>query len=245
MVSLAQVGVGTRLCQARVGSRRCLATSTATEHAGVRAAGRASGGPSRVRSAQQRGQRLAGPVRRAARRAATSGPAREHLAADWPAARCGSASPKTRPGRRAVPPWAPTPGASRGPLTAARSSPSSWTAGPTVAPTTRPTLPSSPRSRRAAFSAAAPDDDRRRQRRCRRRVGVLHLRPLRVGGQARTKTPRPVCRGQVERRAQRPEAEVRAHGERRRARSDGCPCRGRRRRRRPWSSRCRRAWRRG
>src|SRR5690606_34046765 len=41
------------------------------------------------------------------------------------------------------PPWAPRPGACSGPLTAARSRPSSEAADPTVAPTTRPTEPSS------------------------------------------------------------------------------------------------------
>ena len=59
-----------------------------------------------------------------------------------------------------------------------------------------------------------------------------------------TKTPRPVCGGEVERRAQRLEAEVGAHRDaRRRARRR--PGRGRPRRRPPSSSRCRRAWRRG
>src|SRR5699024_713792 len=53
-------------------------------------------------------------------------------------------------------PWAPRPGASSGPRTPARSTPSWSTASPVVAPTTRPTGPSSaPSSTSAALASAA------------------------------------------------------------------------------------------
>ena len=75
------------------------------------------------------------------------------------------------------------------------------------------------------------------------RAGVLHLGPSGLEVRASTNTPAPGRGGEVERRAQRAEPEVRRHrdgvaGERRRRR------RRTRRRRPPSSSRCRHAWRR-
>src|SRR5699024_4436293 len=60
----------------------------------------------------------------------------------------------TRARSAVVPPCAPRPGASRGPFTAARSTPSSAAAAPMVAPTTSPALPSEPPARSARFSSA-------------------------------------------------------------------------------------------
>ena len=146
-------------------------------------------------------------------------------------------------------PCAPTPGASSGPWTAARSDavarrgvadrradhearPSRWAPPRAVQPArVRP-----PSRRRG------PRSSRHRARR-RRRTRVLHLGALRVGGERSTNRPRPWPRGELDGGLQRAEPEVRRDrervaGQRRAVRA------GTRRRRRPSSSRCRRAWRR-
>ena len=146
-----------------------------------------------------------------------------------------TAAPKT-PGRSAgVAPWAPMPGASSGPLMSRSYDDRS----PSVAPTT---APKEPRGSSPAFSAARCAEHRRADVPAVRADGVLDLGALRVGGQRQHEQPRAA----LARQRRRPGAASRSRGTARRSarpRTAGSPCAGRPRRTRPWSSRCRRAWR--
>jgi hypothetical protein len=144
-------------------------------------------------------------------RAATLGPALRTSRLD--AARtCGSAVPKTRRRLSAVPPCAPTPGARKGPPIPARSRPNRSTASPTVAPTTSPTEPSSPRAAASALSAVAPATTCPATL-CPCRTVRAGRGAFRVGGEREDEDTAPGRVGEVDRRAQRAIAEVGAQGD--------------------------------
>ena len=131
----------------------------------------------------------------------------------WPAARWAARHRRPGAGPRWCRPGRPRPVRAAGRRRPARSSSSSWTAVPTVAPTTSPTLPSSPARAAAAFSAAA-DVTMLSATLVSRSRACCTLRPSGLEVSARTKTPRPRLGGQVQRRPQRLEPEVGADGER-------------------------------
>ena len=150
---------------------------------------------------------------------------------------------RRRRGRRsaAVAPWAPTPGRQNGAVHGSQVQCRAPRARPTVAPTTRPTRPKRVRSPATSFSRpprwVMPG---RRARSPRRR----HAAPTHPQGwksaRARTRRARTPPRGQE--RPQRLETQIGLNVTE--SAASGEPSRATHRRKRPWWSRCRRAWRR-
>ena len=186
------------------------ATARSVPQEGVLVDGPLAGGP-------QSGHRRTGPQHLA-------GHAGQHLR-QLARRRSAGRRRRCRPARRC-----PAPG--YGPFSGARSA----TDSPMVAPTTTPNEPS---GCGPGVASAQLVDHRLGHRPAVGQPGVLDLRRLLVRGQRDHEDPRVVPGGQLEGRVQRADPEVRADRDRIDA-PETSPDRGRPRRRRPWSSRCRR-----
>ena len=167
--------------------------------------GRRQSGPIAA-AGQPGGSRSSSLARRAAApSAAGSGPWRSRSRLEL-GSTFAAADPKIRPRSAAVPPWAPYPGASSGPLIA-KSSPES----PMVAPTTAPNEPS---GSAPALSGAQVVQHRAGDRAAVAGGRVLHLGALRVGGQREHEQAGAVASRGLDERVERAEAEVGADRDR-------------------------------
>ena len=122
-----------------------------------------------------------------------------------------TADPKTLASPSAVPPWAPSPGASNGPRMSRFSSVDAIVA-PTTAPNDPSAGPASPRS--SAFSSTQAVQHRAGDGRPVDRPRRLELRTLRIRGQREDEQPRAGRARLVDGRLQRPEPQVRADRQR-------------------------------